>query len=224
MAKYVKGYKRSKDVQRKISAALIGKPDTTPGMKYSDEHRRNISAGLVGRPSPMLGKKLSEETKRRISVANAGNNHPMFGKKLSKETIKKLSIRMIGNKNPRFGKLGTMLGKRHPKETLVKISGCNGSNWKGGVSCEPYCDAWADWEYKNDIKERDGNKCQNPDCRQNCIGLPLIIHHIDYIKKNCPPQNLITLCCSCNGRANYNREDWTKFYQEIMTEKYGYGY
>lgn len=32
-------------------------------------------------------------------------------------------------------------------------SGNNSPNWKGGISCEPYCDAWTDKEYKESIKD-----------------------------------------------------------------------
>jgi len=31
--------------------------------------------------------------------------------------------------------------------------------------------------------------------------------------------NLITLCSSCNTRANYNRPHWQKAYSEIMAAK-----
>jgi hypothetical protein len=97
----------------------------------------------------------------------------------------------------------------------IKFSGENHPNWKGGISCEPYCDAWADKEYKESIKERDGYRCQNPDCWKTSTRLT--IHHIDYNKKNCSPNNLITLCNSCNPRANYNRSFWIKFYIMVRT-------
>jgi len=44
----------------------------------------------------------------------------------------------------------------------------------------------------------------------------LCIHHIDYDKNNCNPNNLITLCFSCNSRANKNRDKWKKIYTEIL--------
>ena len=83
-------------------------------------------------------------------------------------------------------------------------------NWKGGISIEPYCDAWKDRDFKKDIKARDNHECQNPDCRKTSKGLT--VHHIDYEKKNCHPMNLITLCVSCNARANYNRQQWQEFF------------
>ena len=104
----------------------------------------------------------------------------------------------------------------------MKYSGVNSWNWKGGIACEPYCPVWLDKEFKNSILERDNYKCQNPDCWGT--SKKLTGHHIDYNKKNCDPSNVITLCQSCNSRANKNREYWTKFYREIMNKKYGYKY
>lgn len=97
-------------------------------------------------------------------------------------------------------------------------------NWKGGISCEPYCDIWLDREYKQSIKDRDGNRCLNPDCRGNCNHLPLHIHHIDHNKKNCGPENLITICNSCNTRANSDLEWHKDWYQAIMYRRYNYKY
>ena len=92
----------------------------------------------------------------------------------------------------------------------------NHPNWKGGISCEPYCAAWLDKEYKESIKERDGYKCLNPCCSKNSERL--CIHHINYIKKDCSPFNLITLCVSCNTKANSDRE-WHKAWYKIIIQK-----
>lgn len=107
-------------------------------------------------------------------------------------------------------------GARCPTCFFIRNSGKNHPMWKGGISCEPYCDVWLDKEYKQSIKDRDGNICLNPDCWGNCNHLPLHIHHIDYNKKNCDPSNLITLCASCNVRANKDREWHTSWYNAIM--------
>lgn len=113
-------------------------------------------------------------------------------------------------------------GWRCPTCHHINNSGEKHSNWKGGISFEPYCSAWKDKEYKNDIKERDGNKCLNPYCNQ--ISNKLVLHHIDYNKKNCKPSNLITVCNSCNSRANYNRTWHKAWYRTILFRKYNYIY
>ena len=125
-----------------------------------------------------------------------------------------------------YGHINSMIwtnwkkGQRCPTCKAINMSGDKHHAWKGGIACEPYCDAWADKEYKESIKERDNNECQNP----NCWGTSkrLTIHHIDYVKKNCRPENLITLCNSCNARANFDREWHTLWYSLIMNEKGDY--
>jgi DNA-directed RNA polymerase subunit RPC12/RpoP len=92
--------------------------------------------------------------------------------------------------------------------------------WQGGLSYEPYCEVWKDKEYKEDIKVRDGNKCLNPYCYSKKPN-NLTIHHIDYNKKNCRPGNLITICRSCNGMANKDREWHRIWYQAIIKNRYG---
>jgi membrane-bound inhibitor of C-type lysozyme len=96
--------------------------------------------------------------------------------------------------------------------------GSNHPNWQGGISFEPYCEIWRDKAYKQDIRNRDGNRCLNPACNKN--GSKLHIHHIDYNKKNCNPNNLITVCNSCNSSANKDRDWHTTWYQAIIKNRY----
>ncbi len=117
---------------------------------------------------------------------------------------------------------GWLQGYRCPICYNIKISGPGNHGWKGGISYEPYCPIWSDKEYKKDIKLRDGNKCLNPDCWKKDSRIH--IHHIDYNKKSCSPSNVITLCGSCNTRANTNREWHTAWYQALMYMRYKYKY
>jgi len=50
-------------------------------------------------------------------------------------------------------------------------------------------------------------------------GQPLTIHHIDYDKRNCDDGNLITLCHSCNPRANSNRDQWKAVFTRMLEER-----
>ena len=110
------------------------------------------------------------------------------------------------------------VGKRCPTCKNIKYSGSGNPNWKGGISCEPYCDVWLDKEFKESVLERDSDRCQNPDCWGT--SKRLTVHHIDYNKKNCGPGNLITLCRSCNARANFDRELHKNWYSNLMQQKY----
>lgn len=44
----------------------------------------------------------------------------------------------------------------------------------------------------------------------------LTVHRIDYYKANCSENNLITLCSSCNIRANYERDKLGKLYKHSI--------
>jgi len=108
-------------------------------------------------------------------------------------------------------------GSRCPKCRAISNCGAGNPNWKGGISCEPYCDVWLDKEFKENIKQRDGYKCMNPDCWKTTKNL--CIHHINYDKKDCRPENLVTVCVSCNSRANKNRDFWENKYKKIVHMK-----
>lgn len=82
---------------------------------------------------------------------------------------------------------------------------------------DPYCEVWTDKQYKESIKERDNYKCQNEDCWGT--SQKLCIHHINYTKTDCSPINLITICNSCNTRANFDRNYWQKYYKNKIKEK-----
>lgn len=108
-----------------------------------------------------------------------------------------------------------------PTCAVINNSGSNSVHWKGGLSFEPYSYEWTN-QLKDSIKERDGNRCLNPDCwRQDKT---LSIHHVDYNKKNCQLDNLITICRSCNSRANIDRDWHTAWYQAILSKRYNYKY
>jgi len=102
------------------------------------------------------------------------------------------------------------------------MCGENATSWNGGSKSLKYCSAWSDKEFKEELKERDGYQCLNPTC---LLGdKKLVLHHIDYQKHNCNPNNLITVCDNCNIRANTKRAWHTAWYQAIMHRRYGHNY
>lgn len=107
---------------------------------------------------------------------------------------------------------------------IINKIGSGNPNWQGGISKESYCQEWTK-EYKEFIKERDGYKCMNPYCfHKTGHAAELIIHHIDGNKKNCRSENLITLCRSCHGMVNKDKEWHEAWYKAIMYRRYGYTY
>ena len=106
----------------------------------------------------------------------------------------------------------------HHQDNIIKFTGIGNPNWRGGLSYEPYCELWTT-EYKNYIKQRDGYKCLNPCCK-SLNKRNLVVHHIDYNKKNCDQFNLITLCNTCNTEANFNRNWHKSWYKAIIIRRY----
>ena len=155
-----------------------------------------------------------------------GENNPNYGNEYTKETRNKISENMpdfTGEKNPFYGKKHTEESRSKISKNMPDRSGPNNPVWNDGSSFEPYCPIWSDKEFKEMIFKRDGYKCMNPLCKSKDPD-KLCRHHINYNKKECRPSNIVTLCNSCNSRANSNREWWTSFYQTLMSDKYEYSY
>jgi hypothetical protein len=175
--------------------------------------------------------------KCQICVKNKRLTIDFVKKEFAKKGYTLLSINYKNNKQKlkyrcRLGHVHYMRfdswsnGRECPTCKKIKLSinrsGNKHWNWRGGISCEPYCQDWTK-EYREYIKERDGHKCLNPYCTSKNPN-ELSVHHIDYNKKSCGPENLITVCRSCNTRANTDRVWHTNWYQAILNKKYGYIY
>lgn len=198
--------KFSEETKLKMSKSASAK-------KLSEGHKNNISKSMIGKKNHFFGKKHSVFSRKKISDNIAGKNcgkeNHFYGKSHKKSTLIKISEankgRLLGSNNPRYGKGNEIKGDRNP-------------NWRGGISCEPYCINWTR-ELKEYVKERDGYRCLNPECLKTSAGL--VVHHINYNKKDCRLSNLVTVCASCNAKANFNRRWHKSWYQAIMKKRYG---
>ena len=153
-----------------------------------------------GDKSPHYGKKHNLATKEILSQKRKEwhkfNVNPMKGK-----TRPDLVLRNKQNKGKRFSKeINTRKG----------LKGEKNPNWQGGIARLPY-----PFEFtiiKPKIKNRD-KFCQICGKQGNYI------HHIDYDKINCNHLNLITLCCSCHSKTNYNRRYWQDLLMNFVSHK-----
>jgi len=203
------GRSQTEEVKKKISAIAIIREAKKKenGFVVSEETRRKLSAARMGHS-------VSEETRRKISEKVKGRVFSDVHKKALADGSKKYTAE---NGNP-------FKGKTHSKESLQKMSdalfgkyrGEKASNWQGGIDSLPYSIEWTKW-FKKEIKERDNYTCQNPECVNS---FPVLdVHHIDYNKNNCSPDNVITLCKKCHGLTQKNRQEWIKIYQNIVVQK-----
>jgi hypothetical protein len=199
--------------------------------------------------NPMLGKHHSEESKLKIGLTNKGKHHSEEhkrkigeankGKIVSEETKNK--IREISSRPERIkmaisylpktkGKtIEEVFGKEKADEIKNKLSKPLEKNpaWKGGKSFEPYTREFNE-KFKLFIKQRDGFLCLKCGMREEdskqLFKFGLHIHHIDYNKKLTIPENCCALCIRCNSEVNVNRKNWIKFFQSLLSERYGYQY
>ncbi len=165
------------------------------GEKLTREHRGKIGQGnkkaykegrrKVIKPTHWRGKKFNKKHKENLSKAHTGKKKPWAGKhKPSQETKARMSIAKTKEKHP---------------------------NWKGGLTCELYTIDWTK-TLRRSIRERDRYTCQL--CKTLQSDRAFDVHHIDYNKKNCNPDNLITLCRICHLKTNYNRKYWINYFNK----------
>lgn len=164
-----------------------------------------------------MGKKRSNETRKRISLAKLkinkwkGENNPNYkgkiskGHKVSDEHKEKVRKLMLGRKITWKDKISV--------SRIGKFTGVNSPRWNGGTSFFPYTTDWSE-TLRRSIRERDKYICQL--CNKPQGDIAHDVHHIDYDKNNCNPNNLITLCHSCHSKTNSNREYWKKHLPKTM--------
>jgi hypothetical protein len=78
-------------------------------------------------------------------------------------------------------------------------------------------------ETKKKIYKRDKWICQ--ECGIKCVGKNskytkriIQCHHIDYNTTNDISKNLITLCLICHLKTNFNRKDWTCYFNRKSSQ------
>lgn len=171
------------------------------GKHHSDKTKKKISEANKGLTPWIKGKKHTEETKKKISEKKKGNKS-MLGFKFSEESKKKMSE---SHKGYRFT-------EEHKRKQSEALKGEKCWLWKGGISFEPYTIDWTE-SLRKSIRERDHYTCRL--CNKPQGDVAHDVHHIDYNKRNCDPNNLITLCHSCNAKVNFNREFWINHFNKL---------
>ena len=220
-----KGYKSTKEHRKNLSKAQKGHIAWNKGKKglykHIEETKRKIG---LSNSIAQLGKKQTEETKKKRLETRRKNGWWKNSKK-TKEKISKTLQNHIVKKDTRnkiaLLNKGMLMGDKNPakRPEIRKIlseqkKGNKNPNWQNGKSFEPYTTDWTK-VLRRSIRERDNYICQK------CGQYGNTVHHIDYIKKNCNPDNLITLCNSCNLKVNVNRNYWTNYFNNLMILKVG---
>lgn len=138
---------------------------------------------------------------------NLGKKNAL-GKKKTDAVKKKMSLAMKGiPKSEEF--------KRAISKRKKGLKGSLSSGWRGGKSFEIYPVDWTD-TLRESIRQRDEFICKICGIHQDELTgwyKILDVHHIDYDKLNCNPDNLVSLCRSCHMKTNdKNSIKWKNFF------------
>jgi len=176
----------------------------------SDEHKKKLSDSWIYEKhiTDKRNKKIKESLKKRRNILGYVNS-PESRKKMSKSAIGRKMLEETKNKISKSLK-GRKQSVEQIEKRVSKLRGENSPQWKGGISYEKYTIDWTE-TLKKSIRERDHYICQICNNQYN-EGKEFAIHHIDYDKQNCNPDNLLTLCNSCHSKTNYNREKWIEYF------------
>lgn len=166
------------------------------GRKHSEESKLKTKKSLLGRSRAHLHESYLRAQQTRVKTTKERGYY------LSEEARKKISQTRIKN--------GVALGNNNP-------------NWQGGNSFEPYTQDF-NTSFKNSIRKRDNQICTNCGKHREQLKEALHVHHVNYDKELTIPENCISLCNSCHGLTQINREYWTKLFQEKLAQLYGYKY
>ncbi len=233
---FKKGHKLSEESEMKRRKNLS---KSLKGHIVTEKTKQKLSEASSN-PSKETRKKMRENRKGKgIGNQNAKGNIPKnpFKKgnipwnKNLKGVIKSWSKGLTKETDERLKKMGRNIskskkGKFYPNSSHFKkgqMSKEKHHNWKGGISFEPYDKRW-DNNFKNSIRKRDNQICMLCGIHREKLNKALDVHHINYDKKLTIPQNCISLCPSCHHKTSFNRVDWIKFFQSLLSKKYGYKY
>jgi 5-methylcytosine-specific restriction endonuclease McrA len=176
--------------------------------RLPDGTGEKISKKLKGRVSPTKGKHIIHSgsfKKGQIPWNKDKEFTAIRGEKNSRWKGGKPKCKKCGKQLTHYN---TKLCFKCNHELMVgKLS----PNWLGGKSLENYTTNWTE-TLKTSIRQRDGYACQF--CGKHQENKSFSIHHIDYDKKNCNPNNLITLCKSCHTKTNFNRSKWLLYFKK----------
>jgi len=195
----LKGRKLSPEHCAKLSAAHKGK-------KHSAASRAKISVALKGI-------KRSAETRAKMSTFQKNRGH----KPLSTKHRAHISAALKGYKRPPHS-------AEHRAKIAATLKGRYGGSknpaWRGGISREPYGWEWND-ELREEVRRRDGYKCQLCGVSQTECEKILDVHHVNYNKRDNDPLNLVCLCRACHVRTNHRRKYWQARLQALPMKRKG---
>jgi hypothetical protein len=221
-----KTFSSSKYWLGKKNIAISGNNHYLFGISQPVEVRNKISNTLKGNKNG--SGKRTEAQRIRISEGHKGQVPWNKGTKIIKNCLdcnaitngircRKCAMSLVAIKNK--GTKRSIETREILRESHLGQVAWNKGKGKGRVKYI-YPSIFANEIFRNKLKQIDNYTCQGCDITEEehitVFGYILSLHHINYIKANCSEDNLITVCHACNARANYNKTEWIKFYQDKL--------
>jgi hypothetical protein len=224
--------KETNDSIRKVSDSLKEfhkrNPDFHRGRKHTEETKLKLSKMRMGKNNPMYGKsawnrgkKMSPENFQKLMEGKRKYKYTDEVRKKMSKGMKK-AIRegrrvYIVTQETREKMRKSAKGQHRSPETEFKKgknSLENHTQWKGGISFEPYGVEF-NKELKTKIRKKFKFICQI--CNKNGYD----VHHIDYNKRNNSEENLTNICRKCHAKVNFNRDYWINYFLTISSSSMG---
>lgn len=195
------------------------------GRKHTNETKAKIAASRAGKPHPHKGHACSLETRTKIAISEKG-------KIISDVAREKISASITGRHHlpeTRLKISEAHKGKKFSDEHKAKLSkiaserrGEKNSNWRGGLSFEPYCPKFNE-DLKKRIREFFDNRCTMCGNMHDPKKRKLSCHHVEYNKLACcdgKPVHFAALCHRCHGWTSTDRMRWEAMLHRIIDEIY----
>ena len=174
-------------------------------------------------------KKYSKKNKEKIKVRRKKyQQRPEIKAKAKKyQQRPEVKAKAREKENKRRKKLGLpsvhkMGSEEYKKQISATQQGIDIEDWNG-FSKKQYDQNWT-LEFRRAIRKRDNQVCMLCGIHREKLTKALDVHHIDYNKLNTTKENCVSLCCSCHSKTQTNREEWKRFFQSLLSKRYGYRY
>jgi len=202
------GKKHTEATKEKIRLSRLGKSSWNKGKPMSPEAKAKMIASKKGKTSWNKGISQSPEARDKNRLAHLGKKM----KPLSEATKERIRLRHKGRvMSEEWKQKNSEAWKRKYREGYIN------PQWNGGISYGEYSTNFND-QLKIQIRSRDNFECQLCGKSEIKNKKQMHVHHIDYNKKNCSPDNLISLCSSCHSKTTIKntRFYWTQYFRTMM--------
>lgn len=203
-----------KNAIKKFKQTLKDNPDIMKNITKKVKHTLKDNSDIMKKRNKKNKQTLEDNPDIVKNIIKKRNQTYKDNPEIRENAIKKFKQTLKNNPN---------IMKQQSKKVSATLQGIELKDWKKFVSREPYSQNWNN-KFKRLIRKRDNYICLKCGKHQEKEKHSLAVHHINYDKKLTIKENCCTICRKCNIEVNKNRKHWTKFFQSLLSEKYGYQY